>query len=80
MAYMRAVGRFCQWLEVHKIELRQIEPTLVAAYVEELMPIYAAPSVKQHLARSACCSITWSPVAYSPSIRRHPFVAQTCRD
>lgn len=49
-AYMRAVGRFCQWLEDRKIELRQIEPMLVAAYVEELMPVYAAPSVKQHLA------------------------------
>ncbi len=50
MAYMRAVARFCDWLVAHKVELEQIEPTIVAAYIEELMPIYAAPSVKQHLA------------------------------
>ncbi len=50
MAYLRAVGRFCRWLELNQFELHQIEPTLVAAYVEQLMPIYAAPSVKQHLA------------------------------
>lgn len=50
MAYMRAVARFCQWLEFQKIELRMIEPTLVAVYIEELMPLYAPASVKQHLA------------------------------
>ena len=49
-AYMRASRRFCTWAERHKVPLSQVEPVLVAAYVEELCKQYADLSVKQHLA------------------------------
>ena len=50
VAYMRAVRRFCGWAERHKVSLAQMEPVLVAAYVEELQRHYSDLSVKQHLA------------------------------
>ena len=49
-AYMRAVRRFCNWAESHKLLLSQIEPVIVAAYVEELQRQYSDLTVKQHLA------------------------------
>lgn len=49
-AYMRAVQRFCDWAESHKVLLSQIEPVIVAAYVEELQRHYSDLTVKQHLA------------------------------
>lgn len=49
-AYVRAVRRFCDWAERHAISLPQVEPMLVAAYVEELRVQYADLTVKQHLA------------------------------
>ena len=47
---MRAVRRFCDWAERHKVSLSQVEPVLVAAYIEELQRHYSDLSVKQHLA------------------------------
>ncbi len=47
---MRAVRRFCDWAESHKLLLSQIEPVIVAAYVEELQRQYSDLMVKQHLA------------------------------
>jgi site-specific recombinase XerD len=50
-AYARACGRFLAWAEARGIsELRQVEPMLVAAYVEELGRSFSAPTVKQNLA------------------------------
>ncbi len=49
-AYARAVRRFFDWCDAHRIELDQIEPMLVAAYIEELAAVHSAPTVKQHLA------------------------------
>lgn len=49
-AYARACRRFFTWCENRGIRLRQIEPLIVAAYIEELGFKLAAPSVKQHLA------------------------------
>jgi len=49
-AYIRAVQRFCVWAEQHKIQLSQVEPVLVAAYLEDLQRHYSDLSVKQHLA------------------------------
>lgn len=43
-AYTRAAGRFLAWCDGRGLALEQLEPFLVAAYVEEL----AAASVKQH--------------------------------
>ncbi len=49
-AYLHAIYRFADWCEYHKIELDDIDPMIVGAYVEKLNEVYAAPSVKQHLA------------------------------
>jgi site-specific recombinase XerD len=49
-AYARAARRFFAWCEMHKIVLEQLEPMLVASYIEELGQSLDAPSVKQHLA------------------------------
>jgi site-specific recombinase XerD len=51
MAYYRAACNFFGWLEEHRIiELVDIEPIHVAAYVETLQASAAKPTVKQHLA------------------------------
>ncbi|MGI9508925.1 MAG: site-specific integrase, partial [Geminicoccaceae bacterium] len=49
-AYGRAVADFCAWCELHRIALPQIEPILVAAYVETISQRLSPPSVKLHLA------------------------------
>jgi len=50
MAYLTAVYRFSDWCEHHKLELEDIEPLNLSAYIEQLSEVYAAPTVKQHLA------------------------------
>ena len=49
-AYARAVGQFLAWCGEHGLTLRQVEPMLVGAYIEQLQATHAAPTVKQHLA------------------------------
>lgn len=49
-AYGVAVSRFLAWCEARGFALEQLEPVIVAAYVEQLAGELAAPSVKQHLA------------------------------
>src|SRR5690606_11441668 len=49
-AYARAAVRFLSWCEDQHVRLDDIEPLVVAAYVEEIQTHLAAPSVKQHLA------------------------------
>jgi site-specific recombinase XerD len=49
-AYARAVVRFLAWCETRGLALGELEPFLVASYVEELAAQLAAASVKQHLA------------------------------
>jgi site-specific recombinase XerD len=49
-AYGKAVGRFLAWCDEGGFELEDIEPMVVAAYVELLTQEYSAPTVKQHLA------------------------------
>jgi site-specific recombinase XerD len=49
-AYAQSVGRFTQWCEKRRFSLDEIEPVVVAAYVEELCSAYGPPTVKQHLA------------------------------
>ena len=49
-AYLHAVFRFSDWCMANNIELDDVEPMVVSAYVEQLTQIYAAPTVKQHLA------------------------------
>jgi len=48
MAYARAVGAFFRWCESYRLELSDIEPIHVAAYIERHPS--APPTVKQHLA------------------------------
>ncbi len=49
-AYYRAVRQFCGWCDSRQIELTQLNPVLVAAYVHDLEQSVSAPTVKQHLA------------------------------
>jgi site-specific recombinase XerD len=49
-AYARAVGDFFAWLEERGVTLEQVEPVIVAAYVEQLGRDKSAPTVKQALA------------------------------
>ena len=50
MAYLTAAYRFADWCEVKGLALRQVEPMLVAAYIEQLTTVYAPATVKQYLA------------------------------
>ena len=50
LAYARAVCQFSSWCESRHLTLEQLNPFLVAAYVEELGETLSKPSVKQHLA------------------------------
>jgi site-specific recombinase XerD len=51
LAYYRAACNFFAWLEQHGIvELVDIEPIHVAAYVETLLATHSKPTAKQHLA------------------------------
>ena len=49
MAYLTATYRFADWCEVKHVALEQIEPMVVAAYVEQLTKTYAPATVNQHL-------------------------------
>ncbi len=48
-AYFNAVQRFCTWCTRHGLELTQVNPVHVAAYVEQLGQERSIPTVKQHL-------------------------------
>ncbi len=50
LSYMRAVGAFLAWCEGRGTSLHQIEPVMVAAYIEGLTRERAPQTVKQHLA------------------------------
>jgi integrase/recombinase XerD len=49
-AYGHAVGGFLDWCEATALRLDDLEPIVIASYVEHLMTIRSAPTVKQHLA------------------------------
>lgn len=70
-AYGRAVRQFFAWCEGRGItELTQIEPIVVAAYIEELGNTMSRPTVKQHLAgiRMLCHWLTTGGVLpYNPA-------------
>src|SRR4051812_33692293 len=48
MAYARAIGPFFEWCRSYRLELLDIEPIHVAAYIERHPG--SPPTVKQHLA------------------------------
>ena len=49
-AYARAVYGFLNWCEFKGLELSEIKPIVVAAYVEGMLLEKSKPTVKQHLA------------------------------
>jgi integrase/recombinase XerD len=49
-AYAQAVGQFCSWCDRRGLELNDITPIVIAAYIEELTGMRSAPTVKQRLA------------------------------
>ena len=50
LAYLRAVSLFADWCNNRNLELEQLTPVIVAAYIEQLTQELSAPTVKQHLA------------------------------
>ncbi|MGE3181442.1 MAG: tyrosine-type recombinase/integrase [Phycisphaerae bacterium] len=50
MAYARACGRFLDWCDELRIPLVDIEPIILAGYVEQLTKELSPATVKQHLA------------------------------
>src|SRR5215510_9970223 len=48
-AYFRAVNRFSQWCTLRNLDLAQLNPVLIATYIEELQQALGVTSVKQHL-------------------------------
>jgi site-specific recombinase XerD len=49
-SYARAVKQFFDWCDAHHLDLNDIEPISISAYIELLGTEMAKPSVKQHLA------------------------------
>ena len=50
-AYREAVQQFFAWVDVRKItSLSQLNPVVIAAYIEEIQATKSKPTVKQHLA------------------------------
>jgi site-specific recombinase XerD len=49
-AYRVAAAGFAAWCDERRLELGQVRPLHVAAYIERLQGIYSVPTVKQHLA------------------------------
>ena len=47
-AYVHAVGRFCHWCEGQRVALLELEPTTIAAYLEDLKGSVSVASVKLH--------------------------------
>lgn len=54
-AYYRALSDFFAWCDDRRLQLDDIEPMVVAAYIEYLMSVYSKPTVKQHLAAIRMC-------------------------
>jgi site-specific recombinase XerD len=48
-AYARAVGQFCSWLDHQAISLKQVQPVVVAMYIEELQHAESASTTRQAL-------------------------------
>ena len=81
-AYRRAIVDFFAWCDDHGFALINIEPIVVAAYVEYLCGIYSKPTVKQHLAAIRMC-FDWLvtgqilPMNPASSVRGPSYVIKT---
>jgi len=49
-AYFCAIRRFDDWCVFRNLDLLQLQPILIAAYIKDLQASLSIPSVKQHLA------------------------------
>ena len=49
-AYATAVNQFADWCDRYGLRLEQLEPVVIATYVEAIGQTHSAPTVKQHLA------------------------------
>lgn len=49
-AYAEDVRQFCDWCDARKITLQQLEPIIIAGYIEQLQQAKSKPTVKRHLA------------------------------
>ena len=49
-SYLTAVYRFADWCEIKGLDLANVEPMIVAAYIEQLSQQCSPATVKQHLA------------------------------
>lgn len=70
VAYAHAVSEFCNWCESKSICFDQIEPIVVATYIEWLCGRLSAPTVKLHLAaiRMLCdFLVTGQIMQFNPS-------------
>ena len=80
-AYHRAIVDFFAWTDSRRLELDDIEPIVVAAYVEYIGTIYSKPTVKQHLAAIRMC-LDWLvvgqvlPMNPSSSVRGPRYVVK----
>lgn len=69
-AYARAVWRFLEWCDERELVLDDLEPVIVAAYIEHLVREKSPATVKQHLAaiRSLCDYLVVGQVlAFNPA-------------
>lgn len=55
LAYYRALNDFFAWCNDRGLGMLDLEPIVVATYVEYLSGIYSRPTVKQHLAAIRMC-------------------------
>ena len=76
IAYLAAVRRFAGWCEHRRLALAELEPMLVAAYVEELTRERSPATVKQHLSALRML-FDWLVVGQVPF--QFPTVHATCR-
>ncbi len=49
-AYYRATRQFARWCERRHLTLEQLDPFLIAAFIEDKGKTHSKPTVKQHLA------------------------------
>lgn len=54
-AYHRALSDFFAWSGDRGLRLDDLEPMIVAAYIEHLGTLYSKPTIKQHLAAIRMC-------------------------
>jgi site-specific recombinase XerD len=69
-AYLQAAHQFFAWCKERDLELRQIRPLHVAAYIELKQRKLSPPSIKQHLAGLRMLFNCWLSGRYCRQIRR----------